>query len=456
MHLLPMQAVLLLFDGSGSSDVDGTITSYAWDFGDGNFGTGLNPPHTYTAVGNYTVVLTVTDDGGATATDTAVAADDAYSTDEDAQLTIAAPGVLGNDSDLDGDTLTAVVDTQPSSGTLTLSSDGSFTYSPDPNFNGSDSFTYHANDSMENSNVATVTISVNPVNDPPVATADAYSTDEDVVLTVTTPGVLSNDSDIDVDMLSAVVSSQPSNGTLTLSSDGSFTYSPDINFNDTDFFTYLTNDGMEDSNVSTVTITVNAINDTPVAINDSYSTEEDLNLTVAALGVLANDSDLDGDILTTVVDTQSSSGTLTLNPNGSFTYSPDPNFNGSDSFTYLASDGLGNSNVALVTITVHPVNDAPVTTISAPANGQIFTQGDLITFTGTAFDAEDGDVTANQTWESDINGPIGTGGTFSRSDLSVGTHTITAMVIDSAGLTAFENNIRTGMGLRFQAMLMQS
>ena len=111
--------------------------------------------------------------------DAPVAADDAYSTAEDTALTVAAPGVLGNDTDPDGDPLTAVLVSGPSHGTLTLNADGSFTYTPAANFNGTDSFTYRASDGTADSNLATVTITVTAVNDAPAATDDAYSTAED-------------------------------------------------------------------------------------------------------------------------------------------------------------------------------------------------------------------------------------------------------------------------------------
>jgi len=111
--------------------------------------------------------------------DPPVAADDSYSTDEDIPIIEGAPGVLGNDSDPEDDGLTAVLVDDVSNGTLTLNADGSFMYVPNGNFNGTDSFTYKANDDKDDSNVATVTITVNPVNDAPVSVNDGYSVDED-------------------------------------------------------------------------------------------------------------------------------------------------------------------------------------------------------------------------------------------------------------------------------------
>ena len=237
-------------------------------------------------------------------------------------------------------------------GTLTLNADGSFDYTPDADFDGSDSFTYHANDGTADSNVATVTITVNPLNDAPVAVDDAYATDEDTPLNVAAPGVLDNDSDVDGDPLTAVLDTNVTNGALTLNANGSFTYTPAPDFNGPDSFTYHANDGTADSNIATVTLTVNPVNDVPVAVDDAYETTQDTPLAVPAPGVLGNDSDPEGDPLTAVLDVGPTDGGLTLNADGSFTYTPDPGFNGSDSFTYRANDGTDDSNVATVTITV--------------------------------------------------------------------------------------------------------
>ncbi|MBC7128925.1 MAG: tandem-95 repeat protein, partial [Thermoplasmatales archaeon] len=141
-----------------------------------------------------------------------VANNDYYSTNEDTQLVVNAPGVLGNDSDIDGDTLTAILVSSPSHGSLTFNSNGSFTYTPDANYHGTDSFTYKANDGQADSNIATVYITINSVNDPPIANDDYYSTNEDTQLVVNAPGVLGNDSDIDGDTLTAILVSSPSHG----------------------------------------------------------------------------------------------------------------------------------------------------------------------------------------------------------------------------------------------------
>jgi VCBS repeat-containing protein len=294
--------------------------------------------------------------------DPPVAVNDSYATDEDTALVvIAALGVLDNDFDIDPNPLTASLVATTTNGVLVLNPDGSLTYTPAQDFNGSDSFTYVANDGTVNSLIATVTITVNPINDPPVAVNDTYATDEDTPLTVTASvGVLDNDTDVELDTLSAVIAVTTTNGALALNADGSFTYTPNQDFNGTDSFTYFANDGTDPSaSPATVTITVNPVNDAPVANADAYPAFEDTPLSIAAPGVLTNDTDVDPDTLTAVIGTSTSNGLLALNADGSFTYTPNLNFNGTDSFTYTANDGAVNSAPATVTITVAAVNDPP-------------------------------------------------------------------------------------------------
>ncbi len=288
-----------------------------------------------------------------------VALNDAYTVDEDNVLSVAAPGVLANDTDANGNPLSAVLVSGPANGVLALNADGSFTYTPNGNFNGADSFTYKAADGIAESNVATVAITVRSVNDAPVAVNDAYAVEEDMTLTVGPLGVLANDSDQDGASLKAVLAAGPSHGTVSLSEDGGFTYKPNHDFSGTDSFTYRASDGEDVSNLATVTIAVDAVNDAPVANDDGYSTDEDMPLNVPAPGVLGNDSDVDGTLQAALV-TGPSHGTVALNADGSFTYVPNGSFNGADSFTYKATDSGSESNVATVSITVNAVNDAPV------------------------------------------------------------------------------------------------
>src|SRR5439155_21322032 len=127
---------------------------------------------------------------------------------------------------------------------------------------------------------------------------------------------------------------------FTLNADGSFSYLPTFNYVGSDSFTYRANDGQVDSALATVTLTILATNIAPVAVNDSYSVNEDTTLTVPAAGVLSNDTDADADTLTAVQVSSVAHGTLVLNANGSFTYTPSANYNGPDSYTYRANDGL--------------------------------------------------------------------------------------------------------------------
>src|SRR5205814_2057290 len=226
-------------------------------------------------------------------------------------------GVLGNDTDEDGDTLTSIVVSQPTHGAVTLNTNGSFTYTPALNYNGSDSFTYKANDGTADSNVATVTINVAAVNDAPVAVNDSYNATEDTPLTTAPPCFVGNDTDEDGNTLTAAVVAQPAHGTVTVNADGSFTYTPVLNYNGSDSFTYKANDGTVDSNTATVTVAVAAVNDAPVAVNDSYNTTEDTALTIAAPGVGGNDTDVDGNQLTAAVIAQPANGTVTVSADGS-------------------------------------------------------------------------------------------------------------------------------------------
>src|SRR6185295_5303422 len=196
-------------------------------------------------------------------------------------------------------------------------------------------------------------ITVTAVNDAPVANAQAVVTDEDTAKAITLSAT-----DAEGSPLTYTVVAPPAHGTLSGTAPA-LTYTPAANYNGPDSFTFKANDGTLDSTVATVSITVTAVDDAPVAANDSYATDEDTALTVAAPGVLSNDTDADSVTITAVVGTAPAHGTLTLAANGGFTYTPAANFNGADSFSYKATDGTADSSLATVTIAVRAVNDAP-------------------------------------------------------------------------------------------------
>jgi VCBS repeat-containing protein len=264
---------------------------------------------------------------------------------------------VANDSDVDSSTLSVVSLSAPLHGSAVLNADGTVTYTPDANYFGTDSFTYRTNDGQADSaNVATVSISITPVNDAPIAVDDTATTPEDTAVVL---NLVANDSDVDSGMLSVVSLSAPLHGSAVLNADGTVSYTPDANYFGPDSFTYRTNDGQADSaNVATVSITITTVNDAPIAVDDTATTPED---TLVVLDLLANDSDADSSTLSVVSLSAPLHGSAVLNADGTVSYTPDANYFGTDSFTYRTNDGQADStNVATVSITITPVNDAPI------------------------------------------------------------------------------------------------
>ena len=372
-----------------------------------------------------TVTITVAAVNGAP-----VAAADAYATNEGQTLNVGPPnGVLANDTDEDSDRLTAVLVAGASSGMVTLNPNGSFRYEPAAGFSGDATFTYQADDGTGRSNTATVTITVNAVNDAPVAQADSYTTDEDQTLNVNAGnGVLANDTDADANDLTAVLVAGASSGTVTLNANGSFSYVPAAGFSGNATFTYQADDGTARSNTATVTLAVMARNEAPTAQADSYSTGEDTPLQVGGTGVLGNDTDPEGDALTAQLVANVTNGTLQLSANGTFTYTPAANFSGTTSFTYRARDGSGASTPVAVTITVSPVNDAPFVT-GSPATTA--TEGVTYRYTLAASDPDDDALTvAAPTLPSWLTFAAPATITGEPSEADVGSHDVTMTVAD--------------------------
>jgi len=353
------------FSGSGSFTDPGTDVWIATvDYGDGSAVQSLaldadnktfSLSHQYPSDGDFTVAVTVSDDDGGSSSGTATVAvanvapaanDLAVSTNEDTAV-----GITLSATDAGGDALTYSVVASPANGSL-IGMAPNLTYTPGPDFAGEDSFTFVANDGQTDSAAATVTLTVDPVNDAPVAVDDLYGTPEDVPLAVAAPGVLGNDSDVDGSALTAVLVAGPTKGSLGLNADGSFIYTPLSNVFGNVSFSYKTFDGELYSEAVTVSITVSPVNDEPVANDDAYVRTEGASLVVAAPGVLENDSDVDGDSLTAALEMAALNGAVALGTDGGFSYTPNAGFFGSDSFSYQASDNNGGSDTATVTIGV--------------------------------------------------------------------------------------------------------
>ncbi len=250
-------------------------------------------------------------------------------------------------SDPDGDTLMYAVVTNPSHGSLSGTAPN-LTYTPNKNYNGRDSFTFKVNDGTADSSLGTVSITITPVNDPPIATNDTVTTLEDTPALITLAAI-----DPDGNPLTYSVVKPPAHGSLS-GSEPNLTYTPNLNFNGPDGFTFKANDGTADSLPAGISVMVTPADDPPTANGASVTVKEDTSASINLTG-----TDPDGDPLTFTVVRAPTHGTLSGKaPN--LTYTPDPNFSWLDSFTFRVSDGKTESVPATVLISVTPVNDPPI------------------------------------------------------------------------------------------------
>lgn len=268
----------------------------------------------------------------------------------------------------------------------------------------------------------------------PDALDDAVSAVEDVP---TTGNVLTNDDDGGA-AVSAHLWRAPVNGTIVLNADGSFTYTPNANFHGTDTFVYRAVDETDAFDEATVTITIAAVNDAPTAIPEDYSMYGDSAFVVSAQsGVLSNDAD--GDALTARLVTTTTHGTLSLNPDGSFSYTPDPGYVGDDGFTYAAEDGDGASDIASVRLVVFPepsTNQPPTAT-----DGAVTTEQDTATAVdvSTLTSDSDGDALGYTTAAAPAHGTITLAGavfTYTPDTGFVGTDSFDYTATDPDGAAA--------------------
>ncbi len=381
-----LEETAVLINFGTVSDLDADSTSYTFVTSpahgtlsnclvvSGNYTCSYEPVLNYTGADSFTFKSNdgTVDSNAGTVNITVLPANDAptlaatqtVSTAEDTAVSF----TLNAGSDPDGDALSYIVVTSPGQGSLTCTGGTSTncTYTPPADFEGSTTFAYKTNDGTLDSNTATVTINVSASNDPPTIGANqSVTTPEDTAANFTLNAA--TDIDVPAQTLSYKLVTAPTKGTLTncinavtYDTDRTCTYTPSLNESGTDTFTYRAYDSVTDSSaVATVTITITPQNDAPVlAATQSVSTNEDTALSFD----LAAGTDTEADSLTYVRITSTASGSIscTGGTSRSCTYTPSANFNGTDSFTYKANDGIADSNTATVTITVAPVNDPPV------------------------------------------------------------------------------------------------
>ncbi|MEH7164418.1 tandem-95 repeat protein, partial [Priestia megaterium] len=328
-------------------------------------------------------------------------------------------------TDVDGNSLTFQLQSPPTNGTVTVTNSGSYIYTPNLNFNGTDQFTVLVSDGQGGTAVSTVTVTVTPVNDPPTVPNYTFSTQEDSPVVGAIVGT-----DVDGNPLSYQLQNRPTNGITVVNTNGTFSYQPNLNFNGTDQFTVLVSDGQGGTAVSTVTINVIPVNDPPITSNVSFTIAEDSTLINRVVAV-----DPDGDPLTFSLQTAPGNGVAVVNANGTFSYQPNLNFNGTDQFTVLVSDGQGGTAVSTVTVTVTPVNDAPTV-----PNYTFSTQEDSPVIGAIVGTDVDGNPLSYQLQVAPTNGvaAVNANGTFSYQPNPNfnGTDQFTVLVLDGQGGTA--------------------
>lgn len=265
-------------------------------------------------------------------------------TDEEIAIDII---LTGNDPE--GEPLSFSFMTPPAHGNFGSTTPPNLTYTPQTNYYGTDFFVFRVHDGVQWSEPATVSIVINPVNDLPRGLNQILETDQNVALDVLLTG-----EDVDGDFLTFEIFSDPAHGTLS-GTLPNVVYTPDLNYTGQDNFRFRVSDsgGTVWSSLATISINVVAVNNPPTAVPDEYSVVSDHQLVVNAPGVLTNDSDINGDVITAELVSDVSHGNLTLVNDGSFTYVPSIGYTGDDQFTYRAKDTTEYSTP--VTVTIHVV-----------------------------------------------------------------------------------------------------
>ncbi len=342
------------FVGESSSDSDGAIVSYLWQFNDedGTTATEQNPIHTFQTPGTYSVQLTVTDNEAAqnrnvdtntitiiveeTMSEDLLAVDDAIAVEGDESIVIA---VLENDQIAAGTTVTISALSEALNGVASIGTDQStITYRSNEGFSGTDSFTYTISDSDGTSSTAEVIVTVSITNAIPVAIDDTITTDENIPIDI---AVLENDTDSDMQVLQLASTTTPTNGTIVENTNGTITYTPNAGFDGVDSFDYTITDGVDTSEAARVTITVIDINQPPM-VEDFEAMTNDLE--AIKINILEKVTDDENDPVT-IIEATALNGEVVNNGDGTITYTPVIGFGAVDQISFVISDGVAGNEV---------------------------------------------------------------------------------------------------------------
>ncbi|MCS0432639.1 tandem-95 repeat protein [Vibrio diabolicus] len=361
---------------AGATDIEGdnlTVEGVSYDGGDGILTDNGNGTYTFAPNENFngdvnfsfdvsdgTDTVSANIDVSVTPVDDApVSGNLAYSVDEDGSIRLSQEQLLSQASDVEGDALTASNLSVDGNATVTQNDDGSFTITPDAGFNGDIDISFDISDGT-NTVQATADLTVNPINDLPVPQDQQFSVEEDGTLQFTDADLLAGATDIEGDDLSVTgISYEGTDGVLTDNGDGTYSFAPNENFNGDVNFSFDVSDGT-DTVSANVDVSVTPVNDPPVAGSTSYTVHEDNSITISDAQLLANSSDLEGDVSIDSVSYSGSDGVLQINGDGTYTFSPNENFSGEVSLDVVVVDEEGATDSTTAGITVLEVNDPPV------------------------------------------------------------------------------------------------
>ncbi|WP_456303375.1 tandem-95 repeat protein [Vibrio mediterranei] len=377
--------------------------------------------------------------------DAAVVEDVGYTIQEDGSLTFTDEQLLAGASDIDGDDLSvADVSYSGTEGVFTDNGDGTYTFAPNENFNGEVDLSFSVSDGTTTTE-ANIDVTVESVNDIPVAGSTTYSVDEDGVITISDDQLLANSSDVEGEVSVSDVSYSGTDGIFTDNGDGTYSFAPNENFNGDVALDVVVADEDGATVGTTAGIEVIAVNDAPVSGDLAYSVDEDGSITLTQEQLLAQAGDVDGDALTASNLTAGDNATVTDNGDGSFTITPDANFNGDIDLNFDISDGT-ETIVANADLTVNPVNDAatsdPVDLEGIEDNAIIISQEDLLKH---AQDIDGDDLTArdlsiDESFGSLVDNTDGTW-TFTPTENFNGDVPFNFNVDDGTELTPVQGNI---------------